>query len=179
MDQRSVFFEEWIRSLREQYKHVLRQDDRVTLPTLTAVMIDVGFSEDELAQLRVEATKHADKLGSDHTADMEILEHTLPHAAECLCPVCTRINESPADADDQPVPIDPKQEPVEPGSALGAAALENIETSETSESNDEPDPLTFEDSLAAGENEASDNEAPVDSGADDNDVDKPQQMTLF
>ncbi|MDE2857829.1 MAG: hypothetical protein OXN94_08260 [Chloroflexota bacterium] len=176
MDQRSVFFEEWIRSLREQYKHVLRQDDRVTLPTLTAVMIDVGFSEDELTQLRVEATRHADKLGSDHTADMEILEHTLPHAAECLCPVCTRINERPADADEQPVPTDPQQEPVEPVSALGAAALENIETSE---SNDEPAPLTFEDSLAAGENEASDNEAPVDSGADDNDVDKPQQMNLF
>lgn len=176
MDQRSVFFEEWIRSLREQYKHVVRQDDRVTLPTLTAVMIDVGFREDELAQLRVEATMHVDDIGADHVADMEILEHTLPHAAECLCPVCARTDNSPSDADDQPLPIDPEQETAGSGSAFSVPALENIEMSET---NDEPAPLTFEDSLAAGETDASDDEEPVDSSADDEDVDKPQQMSLF
>lgn len=169
MDQRSVFFEEWIRSLREQYKHVLRQDDRVTLPTLTAVMLDVGFSEDELAQLRIEATMHVDRIGSDHVADMEILKHTLPHAAECLCPICTL-------SDDQPSPIAPEQETVEPASVLSATAFENTETSET---NDELALLTFEDSLAAGETEASDDEEPVDPGEDDEDVDKPQQMSLF
>ena len=48
MDQRSVFFEEWLQSLREQYKHVVRHGDLVTLPTLSAVMGRVGFSEDEL-----------------------------------------------------------------------------------------------------------------------------------
>lgn len=176
MDQRSVFFEEWIRSLREQYKHVVRQDDRVTLPTLTAVMIDVGFREDELAHLRVEATMHVDKIGSDHAADMEILEHTLPHAAECLCPVCASSDESRSDADDRLLSIDPKQETVGPGSAFSVAALENTETSEM---NDEPVPLTFEDSLAAGDTEASDDEDPVDSDDDDEDVDKPQQMNLF
>ena len=37
MDQRSVFFDDWLSSLREQYKYVLRQDDRVTLPSLTTV----------------------------------------------------------------------------------------------------------------------------------------------
>lgn len=176
MDQRSVFFEEWIRSLREQYKHVVRQDDRVTLPTLTAVMVDVGFSEDELAHLRVEATMHVDDIGSDHVADMEILEQTLPHAAECLCPVCARNNDSYSDIDDQPLPIEPEQERVGPGNVFSAEALENIETSKT---NDEPSPLTFEDSLAAEETEARDDENLVDSGDDDEDVDKPQQMSLF
>ena len=34
MDQQSVFFEEWMRSLREQYKYVVRSRDRVTLPSL-------------------------------------------------------------------------------------------------------------------------------------------------
>lgn len=33
MDQQSVFFEEWMRSLREQYKYVVRSRDRVTLPS--------------------------------------------------------------------------------------------------------------------------------------------------
>ena len=51
MDQQSVFFGEWIRSLREQYKYVVRSRDQVTLPSLTAVLHQVGFTDDELAQL--------------------------------------------------------------------------------------------------------------------------------
>lgn len=176
MEPGSVFFEEWIRSLREQYKHVLRQDDRVALPTLTAVLMEVGFNEDELAQLRDEATRQVDKPGADHMADMEIQEHTMPHAAECNCPVCTGITESIRDADDQPVPIEPKPEPDEAGSAFAAAAREDIALSEM---NDDPDPLTFEDSLAARDTEAGDDEDPIESGADDEDVDNPQQMSLF
>ena len=54
MDQRSVFHNEWLRSLREQFKQVVRNDDRATLSSLTAVMRSVGFRDDELAQLRIE-----------------------------------------------------------------------------------------------------------------------------
>ncbi|MCY3866747.1 MAG: hypothetical protein OXG68_15015, partial [Chloroflexi bacterium] len=63
MNPKSVFHEEWLRSLREQYKHVVRNDDRVTLSSLTAVMHDVGFRESELTQLRIEATMHVDEVG--------------------------------------------------------------------------------------------------------------------
>lgn len=184
MEERSVFFEEWIRSLREQYKHVVAQDDRLTLSSLTAVMSEVGFSDAELAQLRVQATMHVDKVGSDHVADMEILEHTLPHAAECLCPVCAATNDARSEVDEQPLPIDPEQEAVESESPFPGAALENAETNETREANDEPAPLTFEDSLTAQESEASDadaseNEEPVEPGDGGEDADNPQQMSLF
>ncbi len=184
MEERSVFFEEWLRSLREQYKHVVVQNDRVNLSSLTAVMSEVGFSADELAQLRVEATMHVDKVGADHVADMEILEHTLPHAAECLCPVCAATDEAPSEVDEQTLPIDPEQEALEPKSVLPAAALENAETNDTSEANDEPAPLTFEDSLAAQESEASDTDAidnldPVEARDGDEEADNPLQMSLF
>ncbi len=184
MEERSVFFAEWLRSLREQYKHVVAQDDRLTLSSLTAVMSEVGFSADELAQLRVEATMHVDKVGVDHVADMAILEHTLPHAAECLCPVCAATDETRSEVDEQPLPIDPEQEALEPKSVLPAAALEKAETNDTSEANNEPAPLTFEDSLAAQESEASDadaseNEEPVEPGDGGEDADDPLQMSLF
>ena len=70
MDQRSVFFEEWLRSLREQYKHVVRTDDQLTLRSLTAVMHNVEFGEAELTQLRLEATMHVDDVGTDYVADV-------------------------------------------------------------------------------------------------------------
>ena len=76
MDPRSVFHEEWLRSLREQYKHIVRNDDRVTLPSLTAVMQRLGFRDDELAQLRIEATMHMDDVGEDFSADMNILNES-------------------------------------------------------------------------------------------------------
>ncbi len=173
MDQQSVFFEEWIRSLREQYKHVVRQDDRVTLPSLTAVMLDVGFSEDELAQLRVEATMHVDEIGADHAADMEILRHSLPHAAECLCPVCSPIDVGRFDDAVQPLAIDPEQETAETGNVFLAETIADTETT------DEPAPLTFEDGLAAQDIEAGADEDSIDTCEDDEDVDKPQQMSLF
>ena len=173
MDQQSVFFEEWIRSLREQYKHVVRQDDRVTLPSLTAVMLDVGFSEDELAQLRVEATMHVDDVGADHVADMEILRHSLPHSAECRCPVCAPNDMARFDADGQPLAMDPEQETAETGTVFSAETIADTETSE------EPAPLTFEDSLVAQELETGADEDSVDTGDDDDDVDSPQQMSLF
>ncbi len=89
--QRSVFFDEWIKSLREQYKYVIRNNDQVTLPSLTTVMHNVGFSDDELAHLRVEATMHVDAVGADYVPDLTVLDQPTagqPHPAECLCPQC-------------------------------------------------------------------------------------------
>lgn len=176
MDQRSVFFEEWIRSLREQYKHVLRQDDRVTLPTLTAVMTDVGFSDEELAQLRAEAARRVDEPGSDLAADMAILEHTLPHAAECRCPLCSSIDEGPLVANERSPSLSAKQGSMAAGSAFPAAAPA---ITASKDADDEPDPQTFEDSLAARENDASDGVDDVDADDDEAEVDRPQQMSLF
>lgn len=172
MDQQSVFFEEWLRSLREQYKHVMRENDRVTLPTLTAVMHEVGFSEDELARLRVEATMHIDSVGAEHAPDMNILQPTQPHPAECLCPDCMPVDESKFDADGQAIPQDPDQDEHESGHVFPAATLEP----ETGKA--EPAPMTFEDSFADTDSDDAEVDELADS-PDEDEADNPQQMSMF
>ena len=182
MDRRSVFFDEWLRSLREQYKHVVRKGDGVTLPTLTAVMHDVGFGEDELAQLRLEATMHVDDVGADFAADMNILDQPLagrPHPAECLCPECATIDESQFDADGQPIVPDPDEASYESGHVFPTAPLADSDPAENAE------PLTFEDSVTADVDTEPDQEDPAAESAEseidgsEDDPDAPEQMSLF
>lgn len=166
MHERSVFFEEWLRSLREQYKHVLRQADRVTLSSLTDVMLEVGFDEDELARLRVEATMHVDDVGADYVADMHILEPAPPVETESSHPASAATDE-PTPASDGPTP-----------SASGTA-VEQAESNEANEDDEEPAPMTFEDSLAAQESAQSEAIDDAINDDDSEDDDKPQQISLF
>ena len=178
MDSRSVFFDEWLRSLREQYKHVVRNNDMVTLPTLTAVMQNVGFREDELTQLRIEATMHVDDVPDQFAPDMKILDPvpaSQPHSAECLCPQCMTIDEAAHDAEGQPIVPEPDAATAAKGKALPAAIIEPAE-------DDEPDPLTFEDSLdvdAGSEDVASEAQEIAEDESADADPDAPAQMSLF
>lgn len=178
MDSRSVFFDEWLRSLRAQYKQVVRNDDRVTLPTLTAVLQNVGFGEAELAQLRIEATMHVDDVAEDFRPDMQILEPALPpppHPAECMCPQCMPIDEAGHDADGQPIVPDPEAASAETGHTFPVAPMSPAE-------DEEPEPQTFEDSLdeqaeSEGVEPAAQASAEDDGAADDPDA--PAQMSLF
>jgi len=179
MDSRSVFFDEWLRSLREQYKHVVRNNDRVTLPTLTAVMQNVGFGEDELAQLRIEATMHVDDIPPDFRPDLQILDQAQaaqPHPAECICPQCMPIDEDAHDADGQPKVPDPEAA-ADTGHTFPVVPLSSAE-------DEEPDPLTFEDSLDLREDAAdtlADAQEPAaeDSADAEEDPDAPAQRSLF
>ncbi len=177
MDTQSVFHVEWLRSLREQYKHVVRNDDRVTLSSLTAVMRNVGFREDELAQLRIEATMHVDDVGEDFNADLQILDQTKSsqaHPAECLCPECATVDESQFDAEGQPISPDPESHDYETGRVFPVAESDEI---------DEPadrDSVTFEDSVAeALQSDKAEPEPAENGGADESDPDAPEQMSLF
>lgn len=62
----SVFADDWRACLREHYMHVVRTGDRVTLPSLTLVMHEVGFTDGDLAELRVLATMRADDMPADY-----------------------------------------------------------------------------------------------------------------
>lgn len=175
MDQRSVFYEEWRRSLREQYKHVARNDDRVTLSSLTAVMQSVGFRDDELARLRLEATMRIEDVADGFRADMDILDErgTQAHPAECLCPDCAPVDESRFDAEGQPITPDPEADGYETGHVIpvgdkGALA----EPAET-------EPVTFEDGVAAEVDLIDDAESEAATDEDESDPDAPAQMNLF
>ncbi|MCY3833770.1 MAG: hypothetical protein OXG85_12185 [Chloroflexi bacterium] len=178
MDQRSVFHEEWLRSLREQYKHVVRSRDRITLPSLTAVMQNAGFREAELAQLRIEATMHVDDVGANFAADPNILSssaQTGAHPAECLCPQCAPVDESGFDAEGQPIAKDPDADEFEPGHVFPVADSSAIDEQAVE------DPVTFADSVAAAEAQTDDADSDSPSDPDDGeaDLDAPEQMSLF
>ncbi len=113
----SVFSDEWRQCLREQYKNVVRAGDNITLPSLTDVMQQVGFTEDELRQLALATTLHVDDLPDEFVPDLEILqpaEQTFqPHPLECQCPECVQINLVPHDDEGQPLEGDALEELVE------------------------------------------------------------------
>ncbi len=68
MSQR-IFADDWRDCLREQYKSVIRQQDARTEVTLTAVLVEVGFTQDELAKLKFEATLRADDMPDDYVPE--------------------------------------------------------------------------------------------------------------
>ncbi len=175
MNTRSVFHEEWRRSLREQFKHVARNDDRVTLRSLTAVMLGVGFREDELAKLRLEATLHVDDVAEGFRADMKNLDEPAAraHPAECLCPDCAPVDESQFDADGQPKAPDPEADDDETGRVFPTAG--GSELAEPAERA----PLTFEDGVTAEADLMDAARSEADEAEDARDPDAPAQMNLF
>jgi hypothetical protein len=192
MERRSIFFDEWIRSLREQYKYVVRNNDKVTLPSLTAVLHDVGFTDDELAQLRIEATMHVDDVGADYVPDMQILDTpptTQPHPAECTCPQCIPIDESQFDDEGQPlVNDDPERASHETGHMFTVAKIDaQSDDIDTLEHDTEDIPQTFEDSLVDTPSDdviddVSNADTIADNAEDDDpedNADSPKQISMF
>ncbi|MCS6836161.1 MAG: hypothetical protein NZ750_09115 [Anaerolineae bacterium] len=113
--ERSIFFEEWRRCLSEQYKAVIRRDDKVTLKTLEPLLERLGFSRGDLRALYIEATMRAEDLPDGFQPQLPSLEAAVPaqpasfqpHPAECTCPACVAlVNEAAHDAEGQPLPAD-------------------------------------------------------------------------
>lgn len=111
----SVFEDEWRRCLREHYKAVIREDDQVTQRTLDGVMHRLGFNDEDLRALYMEATMRADALPDGFMPDTARLQPDLPasHPAECTClacsPVLDALLEAGHDEEGQPLPIDEEQ----------------------------------------------------------------------
>jgi hypothetical protein len=115
----SIFSDDWRDCLREQYKSVLRQGDGKTEASLAAVLHELGFTEEDFARLRVEATIRAEDMPADFVPDLNILQQPAsseqtagndfqPHPLECQCPACVEMNLTPHDEDGQPLPADEK-----------------------------------------------------------------------
>lgn len=115
----SVFSDEWRRCLREQYKHVARSDDQVTHKSLKPLLEELGFTEDELKQLYVEATMRTEDMPDDFQPDLDVLTPEIPvedaafqpHPAECTCPDCmAAVDETIHDDEGQLLPADEIEE---------------------------------------------------------------------
>jgi hypothetical protein len=72
MSQASIFADEWRECLRAQYMDVCRRDDRRTGETLTRVMLEIGFTEADLNELRLRATMR--DMPADFVPDIEVME---------------------------------------------------------------------------------------------------------
>ncbi len=109
---RSPFTEEWRSCLREHYKQTVRENDRATLETLNGVMANVGFREDDLRALVLEATIRADELPDGFVPPLDLLSQPLSnrHPAECACPQCVAQDVVPHDAEGQPLAGDALRE---------------------------------------------------------------------
>jgi hypothetical protein len=153
----AVFAEEWRACLREQYKYVVRSNDARTLETLTGVMHEVGFMDDELQELQVQATMRADEMPEDYQPDLDILEPTVYPAVA--------VEEAPGDDD-------------EAEAALTAADLLAMEaeieaqqaTIDTDDEADTDDAETDDDETASAAD--ADSDSPPDEAA-------PMQLDLF
>lgn len=112
MNRQSPFGDEWRRCLREHYKQTVRDNDRATLETLNGVMNQVGFREDELRGLVLEATMRAEDLPDGFMPPLDLLEQPLPnrHPAECACPQCVAQDVTPHDDEGQPLTGDALKE---------------------------------------------------------------------
>jgi len=105
MNRQSPFADEWRNCLREHYKQTVRENDRATLATLNGVMANVGFREDDLRQLVLEATMRAEDLADGVMPPIDLLEQPLAnrHPAECACPQCVAQDVTPHDEEGQPL----------------------------------------------------------------------------
>ena len=61
-EKKGVFFEEWRACLQAHYFYVVQIGDKITEPTLHRVLLDAGFSEEEIAQMHEDAQQtHEDE----------------------------------------------------------------------------------------------------------------------
>lgn len=176
--EQSVFKDEWRRCLKEHYKYVIRNQDSTTQRTLLPVLHRLGFTDDDLRQLYVEATMRADDMPDDFMPDIpaaagantSAAAEPAPHPAECTCDACSMDTLLEEGHDDEGQPL-PEEEP-EMVHMHEADASGNIFTG-VSLAKDEQD--TIEDESTTDENR-DDTSDDTDEQAGDDD---PQQMSLF
>ena len=156
MSSLSPFAGDWRACLQAHYQQVLRNQDHRTEDTLTGVLQQVGFSDAELAEIRLLATIRADEMGPDFVPDFEAVQAGMTSFA--LPPT------SHESAELQPEP----------------AALETEALDAEFVLPDEPEPVSFE---AAAEEEAPVDDVslalPPDEEPPDFRAAGPQQLSMF
>ncbi|HEX2907975.1 MAG TPA: hypothetical protein VHO69_13990 [Phototrophicaceae bacterium] len=160
----NIFADEWRACLQAHYQHVVRNQDQVTEPSLRLVMLDAGFTESELAELRVRATMHVDDVGPDFVPDMNVLQPSTAPEAE------SQKTEPPA-AEPPPTTFYSFPQPIETDYLLPdeAAAVAQAE-------------LLGEDELLTAEElpeEAAPDAPLLSESPDEPEPDAPQQLSMF
>ncbi|MCA0457235.1 MAG: hypothetical protein LCI00_24900 [Chloroflexi bacterium] len=160
----NIFAQEWVDCLEAHYTHVIRTKDHVTEPSLTIVMHSAGFTDKQLAELRVRATMHMDDVGPDFVPDLHILdEHSHNHAPEAPEPAVFNI----------PIDLPPMPETASNEAVAVEAEAENLM------SEDELVEAEVDAQPEMVEAELDEDEVPAESEPEEPDPDEPQQLSLF
>ncbi|HLV36525.1 MAG TPA: hypothetical protein VKY59_15470 [Spirillospora sp.] len=131
-----IFADDWRDCLREQYRYVIRQQDKRTEATLTEVLQEVGFSEDELAALKLEATMRADQMPDDYVpeaisaaayAGVEVVEA----AAGGVVDIAAEPDEAAAELNDE--------EPTMFDDLAAEESLDEVNEPDSEDEDDDPD----------------------------------------
>ncbi len=106
---KSPFADDWRDCLSAHFTHVIRTNDVRTEPTLTGVLLNAGFTEAELRELKLRATMHVDDVPADFVPDLEILQPAPPEppvfaAVDVPPPVEDALPDEAAEAEDEPPP---------------------------------------------------------------------------
>ena len=158
----SIFSDEWRECLIAHYTYILRASDQRTERTLRGVMLDVGFTEDDLRNIYLAATTHVDDVPPDFTPDTQFIASVVMPAVSAAAPAAplidapfiadSSIDESSVDdssVDD--VPFDTSFDDTDSQELL---ALDESEILDESELEDE------DDALALPTDESEDDEPP-------------------
>lgn len=130
MAEHNIFAEEWRRCLREHYKYVIRQHDKVTEKTLVGVLHRVGFTDDDLRQLYLEATLRTEDMRGDSLPDLHKLPYQM-HPAECACAACMdAVLDIGHNAEGQPLSPDEVVPTAEPAGVIFAVAKPNADAAD-------------------------------------------------
>jgi hypothetical protein len=142
MTEQNIFAEEWRRCLREHYKYIIKESDKVTEQTLVTVLHRVGFTENELRQLYMEATIRAEDMSGDVLPDVQKLPYQM-HPAECTCAACMeQVLDIGHDAEGQPL----SAEEIAHQETESSSPIFAIAKPETSDDSDADAPETPDDS---------------------------------
>ncbi len=167
MSRQSIFDDEWRACLREQYMYVIRTQDKVTERTLIEVMCQVGFGEDELAELRVQATMRAEDMPDDFVPDMNVLATEPSVHAVAVPDSFEKDDDDYGDAPDDSLALSDDDYDDDPGN-------DDLRHDERSLPDDDPVGTRH----ALSENiDVPDDELPED--AEDEEDEGPQQLSMF
>lgn len=178
----NVFADEWMECLEAHYMHVIRTKDKVTEPSLSIVMHSAGFSDKQLAELRVRATMHVDDVSEDFVPDLDVLdEHDHKHQHDEPQAVESHVYNIPIDVPTASVEtvqaVELTSEEVieaQNDDIPSDAVLETVEPEMTAEADTLPDNEPSPEELHEQEDEAL-----VEEEIERHDPDAPQQLSLF
>lgn len=153
----NIFADEWVECLEAHYMHVIRIKDEVTEPSLSIVMHSAGFTDAQLAELRVRTTMHMDDVDADFVPDLNVLD-THDHAHHEAAP-------ETVESHVYNIPMDVPPASVEVVQAVEVVELPG-ENNHLSEAEVEAEPLEVEEALTEAEPEQAE-------------PDEPQQLSLF